>query len=669
MAMFAQDGLQMVLSVLMGGVPVIDRRPEQRTAQLSSSVEEPWRGLRGEREPTFNFPSSFARPAFGPVPPDNTPAVALREGRGGLDPPSDSSGSGSESDWNVRTTWDGPDSRGRSPRSYWDSPMNAFGEPSGLVDMGTGMVHVRMSNSFGRDIQSQLENIMLRTLILEVLQHAGNRDPAFPPMTNAEKKFLEFSNLTGDLADHLCTEGYEECTVCQESFHDIWRECQDYARCPSVSSSSDGEASPGKGPNEPKDGGATPQEEEEAGQKAQPEKYHRRHDVLVCRLPCNHFFCKDCVLKWVGYTSTCPNCRLVLQDLADKYSGGDNSPSRPSWWHGTKEPEQVEVLPDTDAPPDPTPAITNLSPVPVPAHWPRPPSRPRDSAPPRQARAYHPPAAAEAQLQTPLEPPPPSEPSTPPSVQRVSTNTLDATTGEVQPEETVQGPSEPESHERFRSPSVLSPHRVPPPELGEEIVFDAPTQGNGVRAVRRIRRTQRRPQERLSTFRLRSGPRNSSESGSDSLFPRIQLSRASGVNRMRTMRLFHFLLAPDYTHLLRCVPLTLCKQFFVCLWKAVDVFWSYWSVEWFSFIHLHIPRSVRSAIALHECCWNLHHVYSVTCSPVLSFCVLLALRFLSCSTVAVFFDYYYTQSRGIVRQIAAPEAFVLSLYIYIYILL
>lgn len=71
-----------------------------------------------------------------------------------------------------------------------------------------------------------------------------------------------------------------------------------------------------------------------------PPVYHRRHDESVCRLPCNHFFCFSCMLKWATYSSTCPNCRCVLENLVEKYK--NNDPPQPLWWEGCSELKQEE---------------------------------------------------------------------------------------------------------------------------------------------------------------------------------------------------------------------------------------------------------------------------------------------------------------------------------------
>lgn len=308
--------------------------------------------------------------------------------------------------------------------------------------MGLTLAHPMDSRGGGggeglRDFQEEIEQLLFPSFIAALIQRSMAVQPAFPPLTVVERKELEFEPLSAALVQHLQETGIEECTVCQERFEEIWKECEDCAACPSLSSSTassississvneggaegrrqkrrketavsttvaDGEGQ-GNDSNEGMAGDGrvhqeragedlhhaeaqTSQEEGESGRReettattteeegnrergrlppplpssqeatssgpaprptstsaaAAETKYHRRHDVLICRLPCNHFFCKECLLKWMLYTSTCPNCRLLLKDVAMKYE--EDASSRPSWWDGKK--DVVEVVGQTE---------------------------------------------------------------------------------------------------------------------------------------------------------------------------------------------------------------------------------------------------------------------------------------------------------------------------------
>lgn len=563
--MFATE---LLLSILMG-VPMIDRRHEQRLARMQEANEngggdeEEAEGgdgeTSGERLTLMHMRSVPMPPPrrehreqihFGPSPP---PSLRQESSVQTSDPFSRYSrspmvmrggGGGGGDGYGYEVFTFGPDLPGglggmAPPPSYAQLRFpHIFGGP-------------RMSNAFGsgRDFQSELESILMPSLILAALQQAEQREPPIPPLTNEEKKSLEYQLLSSDLVGHLAKHGCEECTVCQEGFHDIWMECVDYAARPSITSKEDMEEQERKakereekrkereavrearraaeGENE-EEGDAETLEEEE------PEKYHRRHDVSVCRLPCNHFFCKECILKWMAYTSTCPNCRLLLNNLADKYSGKEESPAKPIWWCGVKEPDCVEVLPDDEPKPADEPMVDSAaSPLPIPMFVPRPPnvvaSSPSSSGAVRNPRSR-------LRLESGPENPAPA------AVEPLGSQILD--TPPTSPEETLS------SSARFAVPNVVSPHRVPV-DSDEEISFEELPQGNGARAVRRLRRGRwdHASQSRVSSRRPPvpsitelTGPqrrqRVSAEGNQNSLFPRIQLSnRPPPGQRLRVVPL------------------------------------------------------------------------------------------------------------------------------------
>lgn len=409
------------------------------------------------------------------------------------------------------------------PSTYPPSPTNTQEQDGGegihfsffSPSIFSSLLGLSLATSLERtvihDYQEELHRLWLPAFIAAIQQRAAATQPAFPPLTGVERKELEFQELSTELVAHLAADGIEECTVCQERFQDIWNECEDYARCPSLpslhasssrsnSSSPEEENSERRRRNQNHEGtraddeaeageentmtgapssaeAAAPQEEQEAphvkeeeeenretmlekttktkttahnkekeeqegeqearrptaahtntpppvglvshppllssgeevavresygeeeetrerererreGEEGRPDndeddearrlrgarfpfplalplfssssssvesssspppppvssKYHRRHDVLICRLPCNHFFCRDCLLRWMAYTSTCPNCRLLLKDVAIKYV--EDEASRPWWWEGKK--DVVEVHEEGD---------------------------------------------------------------------------------------------------------------------------------------------------------------------------------------------------------------------------------------------------------------------------------------------------------------------------------
>lgn len=525
--MFASpSGFQLLLSVLLGGSAVVDRREDSQESSPGNGgfVRLSSIGFPPRRE---DFGADSPR-TFGSGLP--TQMVVLRSGMDGGDP-------GSMRHSFLR----GGGERYAPSGDYWGVANNPGAESEGGVMPDLFFPRLfgfRIPNSFGsgRDFQTEIENILMPSAILAALQEATQTHPAFPPLENKEKKSLEYQSLSSELASQLEECGVSECTVCQERFKDIWGECEDYNACPSLTSVEDVLPKTSKPTQDP----STPSDDE-AEEKPAPPKYHRRHDVFVCRLPCNHFFCKECLLKWMAYTSTCPNCRLRLQDLAEKY-GDTTGAAPPSWWKGASEPPEVEEVneDDDDVEEEREPVIhTEMSPVPVPAFAPQPPSSERPGAHPRFR--FRTEGASDAAAAS--------------SLARVGSSSIVTAEGSDLSSRVAEGPSARENNGELGSsrftPSAVSPHRTRVTSDEEDTVFDNLPQGAGATAVRRLRRSRREPtQERLSGSRqseawgrppIRRLPRgnvNSSNNAENSLFPRIQLgSRQPGSNRMRVVPL------------------------------------------------------------------------------------------------------------------------------------
>ncbi|CCW67534.1 unnamed protein product [Phytomonas sp. Hart1] len=52
--------------------------------------------------------------------------------------------------------------------------------------------------------------------------------------------------------------------------------------------------------------------------------------IYVCRLPCNHLFCLECLWPWLVESESCPNCRLNLEDIDSLYL--KMAEKAPMWW-------------------------------------------------------------------------------------------------------------------------------------------------------------------------------------------------------------------------------------------------------------------------------------------------------------------------------------------------
>ncbi|CCW64815.1 unnamed protein product [Phytomonas sp. EM1] len=52
--------------------------------------------------------------------------------------------------------------------------------------------------------------------------------------------------------------------------------------------------------------------------------------VYICRLPCNHLFCLECLRPWLVENESCPNCRLGLEDIQNLYQ--TMAEKAPAWW-------------------------------------------------------------------------------------------------------------------------------------------------------------------------------------------------------------------------------------------------------------------------------------------------------------------------------------------------
>ena len=50
----------------------------------------------------------------------------------------------------------------------------------------------------------------------------------------------------------------------------------------------------------------------------------KRTKLLARPLKCNHYFCSDCIGKWLLRNNTCPTCRVETRFLEQKRPGQDN---------------------------------------------------------------------------------------------------------------------------------------------------------------------------------------------------------------------------------------------------------------------------------------------------------------------------------------------------------
>lgn len=447
----SDDRSHLLLSLLLGRVPSLD-------------AEEPPGPRRGG--PSF---------LFGPMSHHNAGPEAFF-----MEPPEftfRTEGPQSRFGW-----MDGPPrgSQSYAPPPHRPSPVHRgphpdFDEPGANRLPLIFLQHLLHHSFAGGDMQMELGTLFLPS-ILQMIEAQQNQ-PAFPPLTNAEKEFLEYEVLSLDLANNLGKAGYDQCTVCQENFLDMWK---DY---------------------------------EESTKNTEESTEEPLERIFVCRLPCNHFFCKECLLKWMSYTSTCPNCRLVLGGLREKYSttSSDMSTKRPEWWHGTDGLEELESCDDEESP--------------IKMHFPQPPSVARDSSivNPRHFRV-----ADEG-----TSPPPPAPQESQPSfLAAIPSASIEAEEVSLLDSASLVGPS--------------SPHQSPTLPLGDDTAASqlrkeerrrqgSVPRGNGARAVRRLRDSRREPsreQGRKASHEVRVGE----VVGEQTLFPRIRLSRQHEGNRMRTVR-------------------------------------------------------------------------------------------------------------------------------------
>ncbi|KEG10841.1 zinc finger protein, predicted [Trypanosoma grayi] len=127
-----------------------------------------------------------------------------------------------------------------------------------------------------------LSPLLLQVLTLQVLLEEQRRRMA-APLGQEEAKQLQKMRLDPDIIVRLEADGQGVCSICQDSFL--------------------------------------------AG-------------TEVCRLPCGHMFDTDCLEHWFRRTRTCPNCRFLLQDVAQQYK----DVVAPVWWRTTGDEEDGSRL-------------------------------------------------------------------------------------------------------------------------------------------------------------------------------------------------------------------------------------------------------------------------------------------------------------------------------------